>query len=110
LSESPEQKRVQHEWSAPANEQRLDTSSARLVTRAVTDAEEDQSAETPRQASSRLEREELSGLLNPSRKVCRVLSVGYRNYRLDVMMGMKRRKLNYMSVVLDTGANLSVIR
>ena len=39
-----------------------------------------------------------------------VLAVGYRNYRMDVLLGLTRGVLSYLTVVLDTGASLSIIR
>jgi len=47
---------------------------------------------------------------DPQQEEVQVLAVGYRNYRLDVMIGLKPSRLSYMTAILDTGASLSLIR
>jgi len=43
-------------------------------------------------------------------EIVEVLAVGYRNYRLDVMIGLTPTRMSYHTAVLDTGASLSLIR
>jgi len=43
-------------------------------------------------------------------EIVEVLAVGYRNYRLDVMIGLTPTRMSYLTAVLDTGASLSLMR